>query len=243
MQEYFARLYKESKEAFLVKLKTKIEVDEKCFVVTANPEIFMIGKRNAYVNQLLLDADTEVVPDGIGLIVTGKRLGYDLQERIPGVELCESLLDYADMHGKSVYLFGGKPEVIRQMQHIMKEKYPNAKLLGCSDGYVKDKDMVFEDMKQKEPDIVFAALGMPQQEMLIYKHLKEFSKGIFIGVGGSFDVISGMKKRAPELCVKCNLEWLYRIVSEPKRWKRFWNNNIKFLFVVWREKRQLRKKK
>ena len=84
MQEYFARLYKESKEAFLVKLKTKIEVDEKCFVVTANPEIFMIGKRNAYVNQLLLDADTEVVPDGIGLIVTGKRLGYDLQERIPG---------------------------------------------------------------------------------------------------------------------------------------------------------------
>ena len=103
--------------------------------------------------------------------------------------------------------------------------------------------MVFEDMKQKEPDIVFAALGMPQQEMLIYKHLKEFSKGIFIGVGGSFDVISGMKKRAPELFVKCNLEWLYRIVSEPKRLKRFWNNNIKFLFVVWREKRQLRKKK
>ena len=95
-------------------------------------------------------------------------------------------------------------------------------------------------MKVQAPDIILVALGMPQQELLIYKHIKEFSKGIFIGVGGSFDVISGMKKRAPEFFVKLNLEWLYRIMSEPKRLKRFWDNNIKFLFVVQKEKKWLR---
>lgn len=238
MQKYFARLYQNSKDAFVKEIEERIEKQEKCFVVTANPEIFMIGKRNACVNELLLDSDTEIVADGIGLVITGKRFGYHLQERIPGVELCERLLDYADTHRKSAYLFGGRPEVIEQMRHVIETQHPGVNLVGYSDGYVKDKDAVFEDIRLKEPDIVLVALGMPQQEMLIYKHLKDFSKGIFIGVGGSFDVISGMKKRAPKFFVKCNLEWLYRIMSEPKRWKRFWNNNIKFLFVVWKESRR-----
>ena len=80
------------------------------------------------------------------------------------------------------------------------------------------------------------ALGIPNQEKLIYKHLSKFKSGIFIGVGGSFDVISGSKKRAPKLFIKLNLEWLYRIVTEPKRLKRFYNNNIKFMLKVKKEK-------
>ena len=88
---------------------------------------------------------------------------------------------------------------------------------------------------EKEPDISLIALGAPMQELLIRRHMASFKKGVLIGVGGSFDVLSGMKKRAPQFFVKCNLEWLYRIVTEPKRLKRFWNNNIKFLFVLRKE--------
>ena len=84
------------------------------------------------------------------------------------------------------------------------------------------------------------ALGIPNQEKLIYKHLKEFKKGIFIGVGGSFDVISGSKKRAPKLFVKFNIEWLYRICKEPSRLKRFWNNNVKFIFKIQKMKKKVK---
>ena len=76
------------------------------------------------------------------------------------------------------------------------------------------------------------AMGIPLQEKLINKHIKDFKKGIFIGVGGSFDVLSGSKKRAPKIFIKLNLEWLYRILCEPKRIKRFWNSNIKFMYKI-----------
>jgi len=94
---------------------------------------------------------------------------------------------------------------------------------------------VFEEIASLKPDVCLVALGIPVQEKLIYKHLDKFEKGIFVGVGGSFDVISGTKKRAPEFFIKCNLEWLYRIAKEPKRLKRFYNSNVKFIFAVKKE--------
>ena len=99
-------------------------------------------------------------------------------------------------------------------------------------GYEKDKDKVFLDIVSKKPDIVLVALGIPLQEKLIYKYLDKFEKGIFVGVGGSFDVISGHKKRAPKVFIKLNLEWLYRIMKEPSRLKRFYDSNVKFIFKV-----------
>lgn len=86
------------------------------------------------------------------------------------------------------------------------------------------------------PDICLVALGIPEQEILISKYIENAKKGIYIGVGGSLDVLSGTKKRAPEIFIKLNLEWLYRIIKEPKRIKRFWNNNIKFLIEVRKNK-------
>ena len=99
-------------------------------------------------------------------------------------------------------------------------------------GYTKDKDLFFDEISKTKPDIVMVALGIPNQERLIYKHLNKFDKGVFIGVGGSFDVLSGYKKRAPKFFVNHNLEWLYRITKEPKRLKRFWNNNVLFIFKI-----------
>ena len=202
------------------------------FIVTANPETMMKSETDTELNKLLNDKDTILVPDGIGVVKASKMIGYDVKERIAGIDIANTLLDYGNKLKKTIYLFGSKQEIIDSMKDVLKEKYPNLKLVGSSNGYVQDKDKVFEEMSKLKPDIILVALGIPLQEKLIYKHLSLFDKGIFVGVGGSFDVISGHKKRAPQIIIKLNLEWLYRIICEPKRLKRFYDSNVKFMFRV-----------
>ena len=225
MRKLFDKLYKKSAQSFYEILSDNLKNNKKTFVVTANPETFMISEKNEDVRKMLLDKETVMVPDGIGVLKAGKKIGYNIEERITGIDIANELLKFGNEQKKSIYLFGSKQEVIDSMKIVIKEQYPNLKLVGTSNGYVKDKDKVFDEIVKLEPDIVLVALGIPLQEMLIYKHLNRFKKGIFVGVGGSFDVMSGMKKRAPKIFIKLNLEWLYRIMKEPKRFKRFYNSN------------------
>ena len=232
MRKLFDKLYKKSAQSFYEILSDNLKNNKKTFVVTANPETFMISEKNEDVRKMLLDKETVMVPDGIGVLKAGKKIGYNIEERITGIDIANELLKFGNEQKKSIYLFGSKQEVIDSMKIVIKEQYPNLKLVGTSNGYVTDKDKVFDEIVKLEPDIVLVALGIPLQEMLIYKHLNRFKKGIFVGVGGSFDVMSGMKKRAPKIFIKLNLEWLYRIMKEPKRLKRFYDSNVKFLFKV-----------
>lgn len=232
MRKLFDKLYKKSAQSFYETLSDNLKNNKKTFVVTANPETFMISEKNEDVRKMLLDKETIMVPDGIGVLKAGKKIGYNIEERITGIDIANELLKFGNEQKKSIYLFGSKQEVIDSMKIVIKEQYPNLKLVGTSNGYVTDKDKVFDEIVKLEPDIVLVALGIPLQEMLIYKHLNRFKKGIFVGVGGSFDVMSGMKKRAPKIFIKLNLEWLYRIMKEPKRLKRFYDSNVKFLFRI-----------
>lgn len=232
MRKLFDKLYKKSAQSFYEILSENLKNNRKTFVVTANPETFMISEKNEDVRKMLLDKETVMVPDGIGVLKAGKKIGYNIEERITGIDIANELLKFGNEQKKSIYLFGSKQEVIDSMKKVIKAQYPNLKLVGTSNGYVTDKDKVFDEIVKLEPDIVLVALGIPLQEMLIYKHLNRFKKGIFVGVGGSFDVMSGMKKRAPKIFIKLNLEWLYRIMREPKRLKRFYDSNIKFLFRI-----------
>lgn len=232
MRKLFDKLYKKSAQSFYEILSDNLKNNKKTFVVTANPETFMISEKNEDVRKMLLDKETVMVPDGIGVLKAGKKIGYNIEERITGIDIANELLKFGNEQKKSIYLFGSKQEVIDSMKEVIKEQYPNLKLVGTSNGYVKDKDKVFDEIVKLEPDIVLVALGIPLQEMLIYKHLNRFKKGIFVGVGGSFDVMSGMKKRAPKIFIKLNLEWLYRIMKEPKRFKRFYNSNVKFILEI-----------
>lgn len=232
MRKLFDKLYKKGAQSFYEILSDNLKNNKKTFVVTANPETFMISEKNEDVRKMLLDKETVMVPDGIGVLKAGKKIGYNIEERITGIDIANELLKFGNEQKKSIYLFGSKQEVIDSMKIVIKEQYPNLKLVGTSNGYVTDKDKVFDEIVKLEPDIVLVALGIPLQEMLIYKHLNRFKKGIFVGVGGSFDVMSGMKKRAPKIFIKLNLEWLYRIMKEPKRLKRFYDSNVKFLFRI-----------
>lgn len=230
--KYFKKIYGKTKKDFYCLLNKTMEKEEKMFVVTANPETLMIAKNDKEYSELLLDKRITIVPDGIGVVKAASFLGYKIKERIPGVEIVQKLFKEGNNQLKSIYLFGASKQVINKLIKNLKKEYPRLKISGYNDGYVSDKDKVFEKIQKLKPDIILVALGIPQQEKMIYKNLDKFQKGIFIGVGGSFDVLSGYKKRAPKIFQKLNLEWLYRLLKEPSRIKRFSENNIGFLFEI-----------
>ena len=232
MKELFNKLYNKNEESFYKILAKNLKENKKTFIVTANPETFMMSENDDEMKKLLLDKNTILVPDGIGIVKAARMIDYDIKERITGIDIANKLLELGNDQKKSIYLFGAKQEVIDSMKEVLKKNYPDLKLAGTANGYEKDKDKVFEKIAKAQPDIVLVALGIPLQEKLIYKHLDKFDNGIFVGVGGSFDVISGHKKRAPKVFIKLNLEWLYRILKEPKRLKRFYDSNVKFLFKI-----------
>ncbi len=232
MKELFDKMYINTSSSFYEKVFANLSNNQKMFIVTANPETFMKAEENVELKKMLLDKDTTVVPDGIGIVKAARILGYSVKERITGIDLTLKLLEYGSELKKTIYLFGAKQEVIDDMKRVLKDKYPNIKLVGAKNGYEKDKDKIFQDIIKKSPDIILVALGIPKQEEIIYKYFNQFKKGIFIGVGGSLDVISGHKKRAPQVFIRLNLEWLYRILKEPSRLKRFYNSNVKFLFHI-----------
>lgn len=232
MKRYFEKIYKEGFDSFVCELKERVKRDEKSFIITANPETLMIGTEREDFDEVLRSQQTDIVPDGIGVVKAASFLGYTLKERVTGVELVQALLEILNEQEKALYLLGAKEEVLEKFVSRIRFEYPNIRIVGYQNGYVKDKDRVFEEILEGQPDAVLVALGIPYQELLIYKHYEKFKKGIFIGVGGAFDVLSGVKKRAPAIFIKLNLEWLYRIVAEPKRIKRFYNSNIKFISKV-----------
>lgn len=198
----------------------------------------MTAESNENFKKALLDERTTIIPDGIGIVKGAKILGYNIQETIPGVDLCTKIFEYCSELNKSIFLLGAKEEVVHKLSNLIKTNYSGANLCGYENGYIEDKQGCFDNIAKLKPDVVLVALGIPEQELLIYNNLDKFNKGIFVGVGGSFDVLSGTKKRAPKIFIKLHLEWLYRILKEPKRLKRFLNSNVKYIFKLNIEKRR-----
>ena len=208
---------KETKEVLLTDIKKAVDLSEKKFIVTANPEIVMKTREDKAYKTIVKSADY-VVPDGIGIILAAKRNKTPLKERIPGVELMEAMLEYANEHEKVCYFLGAEEKVNKKLIKKITHKYPNLIIGGAHHGFFELDDLALvEEVKQSQADFIFVALGFPRQENWISKHYKHFNKGVFMGVGGSFDVSSESVKRAPKIWIKLNLEWLYRIVKQPAR--------------------------
>lgn len=231
INEYLERVYGGTAHSYFERAEKAMLDGRRLFTVTANPEIIMHAGRDPKIRELLLSPEAEVIPDGISVVKAMGILGLAASERITGVDLADYLLKSAGKSGKSVYLLGAKEEVVSALAKKLRSQYPGM-TVNYHNGYDGDKDSIFKDIAALAPDLVLVGLGVPAQELLIYRHLPQFTKGVLMGVGGSFDVLSGSKKRAPALFVKTNTEWLYRIACEPQRLGRFWNNNVKFLREV-----------
>lgn len=230
MKDILEKIYNDNENNFYKYLEKLLLENEKKFIITVNPEIVMKSYDNADIKNMLLNDNNILVPDGISIIKKAKKYNINIKERITGVDISSKALEICNKNKKSIYLFGAKKEVIKGLVSKIKKDYPNINILGYSDGYVSDKDKIMKEIISLSPDLVLVALGVPSQELLINKYIEKAKKGIFIGVGGTFDVLSGNKKRAPKLFIKLNLEWFYRIICEPKRLKRFIQNNIVFMF-------------
>ncbi|MBQ2610834.1 WecB/TagA/CpsF family glycosyltransferase [bacterium] len=175
-----------------------------------------------------------VIPDGIGVQIGLKILGYKVK-RIPGIVFARKILENSVSNNLRVALIGSKPEIIEKTVEKLKVEIPGINIVFSHDGYFKDDEKLFNDVINSSPDIVFFALGAPRQEECIYSIKKSLPKAIMIGVGGSFDVWSGNVQRAPEIYQNLGLEWLYRTVKEPKRLKRIFPTLPKFIFSVIKE--------
>lgn len=188
------------------------------FIVTANPEIVLSARKDSKFLKIINNADY-VIPDGIGIIKGAKSLGTPLHERITGFDTLKYLIETADRKQLKVYLLGAKPEVIKATADKIEKDYPQVDLVGYHDGYFKDDAPIVDEIAEKKPNVILVALGYPKQEYFIEKY-RQKADAIWIGVGGSFDVFSGTKKRAPKVFQKLSLEWFYRLITEPTRFGR-----------------------
>lgn len=206
-------------EEFQQTLINLIDQKKNTFIVTANPEIVMYARSHPNFASLIKKANY-ITPDGIGIIYAGKQLKAPLNERITGYDTFLYLLKKANEKGLKILFYGAKPEVIALLKEKVEKEYPKIQIVGAFDGYMKETTTVVEQIKKSQPDLVFVALGAPKQEEFIVENLN-LTNAIWMGIGGSFDAFTGKVKRAPKVIQKLNLEWFYRLVTNPKRFKRY----------------------
>lgn len=210
--------------------KNLIETKKGGQIVTINPEMIELGLQNLEFANILNNADL-VIPDGVGVKIGLKIKGINAQ-RIAGIEFSHKMVQECANNNFSLALVGAKPHIIEKAAANLKSEFENLNIVYMQDGYFKDTERVFDELKEKSPQLVLVALGAPRQEEFIYNLRKELPQSVMIGVGGSFDVWSGEVERAPEIYQKLGLEWLYRTVKQPERFKRIFPNLPRFIFRV-----------
>ena len=190
-------------------------------IVTPNAEIIMAARKNKGLLEVLNKADV-CLPDGIGVVIASRIFGKPLPERTTGFDFMIKTLKIAEKQGLSVFLLGGKPGVAQKAAAKIKAMLPGLEIAGSHHGYFKaeEEDKIINIINDKEPDILLVAMGFPKQEKFMIVHRDKLKFRVAMGVGGSFDVLSGNVSRAPVFMQKAGLEWLFRLITQPWRFKR-----------------------
>lgn len=190
-------------------------------IYTPNPEIVMKALENNEFMNILNNASL-LVPDGIGIIKAGKILKTPLKERVAGYDLVVNLIEFSKNGNYSFYFWGGKEGVAQKAKENIEKKYPDINILGAESGYFDNSKEaeIISNLKEIKPDILLLGLGAPKQEKILNKYKEDGIYKIGIGCGGTIDGLAGVVKRAPKLFIKLHLEWFYRIIKNPSRWKR-----------------------
>jgi len=208
----------------------------RCRVVTPNAEFALEAKKNPrFLN--ILNTSQLVLADGISVVLASKIIGDPMQGRVTGVGFAQALAAALAKTGGTLYLLGAKPGVAEKAAEKLLETYPGLKIAGTHDGYFKEAGPVVEAINEARPDALLVCLGAPKQEYFMEEHDSLLEVPVMAGLGGSMDVLAGNVQRAPEFYQKHGLEWLYRLVKEPQRWRRMIKLPLYLLdAVVWRIK-------
>ena len=199
-------------------------------VVTINPEMIDYATKKTDFAQIIDQAEL-VIPDGIGVQLGLKIVGNNVR-RIAGVDFARRMLE--ELKGVPVAFVGAKSNIIEKAVENLKNEIPELNVVYVQDGYFSDEEQVLTEVIEKQPELLLVALGSPKQENFIYKLKSKLPNTLMIGVGGSFDVWSGEVKRAPEIYQRLGLEWLYRTIKEPQRFKRIFPTLPLFILKVLR---------
>lgn len=187
-----------------------------CYACTPNPEIVMAAKGDAALRAALSGAEL-VLADGVGITKAAAMLGTPLKSRVPGIDFASNVISRLAERGGSVYLLGAKPLVAEAAAEKLTQTYPGIVIAGTNDGYFTDEAPVIEKINAASPDFLMVCLGSPKQELWMSANAGRLSCGLMAGLGGSLDVLAGNVQRAPETWRRLGLEWLYRVIKEPKR--------------------------
>lgn len=217
-------------EEAIIKAKSLIDGDKVAQVITINPEMFQAAEKDYYFENIIREADM-VIPDGVG-VTLGLRLTGKNAERIPGVDFAKRLLQEAALSNIPVAIVGAKEEVITKAVRNLQNEINGLNIVYFHDGYFNDNSEIYENLKKYSPKLILVALGAPKQEKFIYEAKKELNPALMIGIGGSLDVWSGNVKRAPKIFQILGLEWFYRTVTQPSRFKRIFPAIPLFLIKV-----------
>ncbi len=225
-----------SYEGIISEIKTRMSRNEQSTIIAVNPEKIISAQKNPEV-KVLINNSTFQIADGVGVLLASKVKGGKITSRVTGVDMMGKLLDFAASEGHPVYFYGAKEEVVtKAISEITKER-PNIIVAGYTNGYDKHEDALIKRIHKSGAKLLFVALGSPKQELWIKRNLSNLPNVlVFQGVGGSFDVFSGLVKRAPALFRKFGVEWLYRLASDPSRLKRQMNLPV-FLVKVLKERK------
>lgn len=236
-------------------LNTKIDVlnmDETISLVNEyvkkKEPLHLIGVNADKINELnknkklkeIVNSCGIINADGASVVMGSKYLKKPLPERVAGIDLMDRLVRLSQQKGYSVYLLGAKEEVVQKTAKVLKQNYPKLDIVGIKNGYFKDDEWenISQELIKCKPDFVFVGITSPKKEYLVEFLQNHGVNCVFMGVGGSFDVISGNIPRAPMWMQKMNLEWLFRVIQEPKRlFKRYFIGNFEFVKSIINEKR------
>ena len=204
------------------------------YMVVVNAAKAVSASRDERLRRVLSEADI-VTADGMSVVWASRLLGRPLKERVTGIDLFERLVARAEDRGLKVYFLGAREEVVRALVERFTAMYPNLLVAGYRNGYFDqaESDIVAQEIERSRADLLFVAMGSPAQEYWIRSNLSRTGVRFAMGVGGSFDHLSGRARRAPLWMQRAGLEWLYRLLREPRRlWRRYLVGNTVFVWLV-----------
>ena len=189
------------------------------YVVTPNAEMAYEALHNEEFRRVLNEAEL-VLPDGAGVVLGAKILKTPLKQKVAGIEFAQNMLPVYEELGSRLYLLGSKPGVAELAAEKMLQKHPDLCICGMTDGYFRDEDEVVRKINEANADALYVCLGAPKQEYFMYRHRAKLNVRLMAGLGGTLDGIAGTVKRAPRWMIRLQLEWLYRLIREPRRFGR-----------------------
>lgn len=222
-------------DAALARVSEAHAAGSRLHVITLNAEMTMQGRSDPELAEILRRAGL-VLPDGSGVVWAMRRRGRRVG-KVPGVEFVEHLAAWCAREGRRMFFLGGAEGIAAQAAEVLVRRHPGLDVIGTRSGFFTPEEELelIAQLREFAPDVLLVALGVPRQEKWIARHQPELGVRVAMGVGGSFDVLAGKVRRAPWLYRACHLEWLFRLIQEPWRWRRMSATLPQFVWRVWQE--------